>query len=207
MRFASISGMHAVGLLVVTAAACGAQSATGDTTRVTAPATMPDSTHTADARGGAHVAATAGLILLGASGAQTIKTPKAWPRTIAGFGQRVADQTGFYVVQTGSQRLLSSALGLHADEMPCADRALLPLAGCAITRTFSARDERGARRAPIPFVVSVATATAASVLWRPERQNASEARAFVATRLGVVFAGYAAERFLVEWRRGRGRPR
>jgi hypothetical protein len=82
-------------------------------------------------------------------------------------------------------------------------RAPLPLATCAVARTFTAVDGRGVRRPPVPFVASVVAATAASVLWRPERRDAAKARAFVATRLGVVFAGYAGERLLVEWRRDR----
>ncbi|HZF67498.1 MAG TPA: hypothetical protein VEZ47_05645, partial [Gemmatirosa sp.] len=52
----------------------------------------------------AGAAATGGLILLGAAGAQALRTPTAWPRTAGGFGRRVADQTGFYLVQTGAQR-------------------------------------------------------------------------------------------------------
>jgi hypothetical protein len=51
----------------------------------------------------------------------------------------------------------------------------------------------------------VGTATAATARRRPERRAPAKARAFVATRLGVVFGGYAAERLLVEWRRARGR--
>jgi hypothetical protein len=150
------------------------------------------------------LAATGGLILLGAAGAQALPTPAAWPRTAGGFGRRVADQTGFYVVQTGAQRALAAALGWRADDAPCPRRAVVPLASCAVARTFTALDRSGARRVHLPFVASVGAATAASVLWRPERESPAKARAFVATRLGVVFAGFAAERLLVEWRRARG---
>jgi hypothetical protein len=158
----------------------------------------------------AGAAATGGLILLGAAGAQTLQTPTAWPRTAGGFGRRVADQTGFYVLQTASQRALAAGLGWRDDAAPCARRgagwrAALPLAGCAVARTFTAVDGGGARRAHVPFLASVGAATAASVLWRPERRSAATAQTFVATRLAVVFAGFAGERLLVEWRRGRGR--
>jgi hypothetical protein len=150
------------------------------------------------------VAATGGLILLGAAGAQAIRTPDAWPRTAAGFGRRAADQTGFYLIQTGTQRALARGLGWRDDPAPCPRRAVARLVACAAVRSVTAVDRGGARRAHAPFLASVAAATAASVAWRPERRSADKTRAFVATRLGVVLAGYAGERLLVEWRRGRG---
>jgi hypothetical protein len=152
----------------------------------------------------AGVAATGGLILLGAAGAQAIQSPEAWPRTVGAFGQRVADQTGFYVVQTGVQRAVAAGLGWRADDAPCPRRALWPLAACAAVRTVTAVDRRGARRPAIPFLASVGAATATSLAWRPERREPVKARAFLATRLAIVLAGYAGERVLVEWRRGRG---
>ncbi len=168
---------------------------------VSAPSPAPASAGSA----AANAAATGGLILLGAAGAQVLHTPAAWPRTAGGFGRRVADQTGFYVVQTGAQRALGAALGWRADEAPCPGRALGRLVPCAVARTFTAVDRRGVRRANVPFLASVAAATAASVAWRPERRSAVKARAFAATRVGVVLGGFAAERLLVEWRRGRRR--
>ena len=44
------------------------------------------------------IAIAAGMIVAGASGAQLIDSPKAWPSTIEGFGQRVADRTGYFGV-------------------------------------------------------------------------------------------------------------
>jgi hypothetical protein len=176
--------------------------------RAQEPATAPtaDGPH-ADARSHAAplsgAAATGGLILLGAAGAQAIRTPDAWPRTAGGFGKRVADQTGFYLLQTGTQRALAAGLGWQADGAPCPRDGALALAGCAVARTFTAVDRDGARRPAVPFVASVVAATAASVAWRPERRSGATARTFVATRLTVVFAGYAGERLLVEWRRAR----
>jgi|GEM_PF-6362095 len=180
-----------------------ARDAAHDPARAPRPRPPRDPAHAAGLFTGA--AATGGLILLGAAGAQALRTPTAWPRTAGGFGRRVADQTGFYLVQTGAQRALAAGLGWRSDESPCPRQSVLPLAGCAVARTFTAVDRGGARRAHVPFVMSVGTATAASVLWRPERRAPAKARAFVATRLGVVFGGYAAERLLVEWRRARGR--
>ena len=204
----------AAALLAGSAPTAAAQHADQRPAPGTASDTTPGQRDTsAGPAGGAHAgglagaAATGGLILLGAAGAQTIRTPTAWPRTVGGFGRRVADQTGFYVVQTGTQRALARGLGLRDDASPCPLRGLLPLAGCAVVRTFTAVDRGGARRAHVPFLASVAAATAASVAWRPERRSAPKARAFAATRLGIVFAGYAGERLLLEWQRARGRAR
>lgn len=192
---AVLVGLAALTALTAATAPAGAQQepAPPDSAPPTAPAPLAGAT------------ATAGLIVLGAAGAQAIRTPDAWPRTPGGFGRRVADQTGFYLLQTGAQRALGAGLGWHDDERPCPRRAVVPLAGCAVARTFTAVDRGGRRRAHVPFVASVAAATAASVLWRPERRSADKTRAFVGTRLGVVFAGFAGERWLAEWRRGRGR--
>ncbi len=183
-----------------TARAAAADTAPLGVARAERPDGLPDRPHSALA----NVGATGGLILLGAGGAQTLRTPTAWPRTAGGFGRRVADQTGFYVLQTGSQRALSAALGLRGDEAPCVRRGFGPLVGCAVARSVTAVDRRGVRRANVPFLASVGVGTAASVAWRPERQSAGKAWGFVATRVGVGLGGYAAERLLVEWRRGRG---
>ena len=144
------------------------------------------------------VAMTGALIVAGAAGAQVLHTPKAWPRTFGGFGKRVADQTGFYLAQAGSSHLVSRATGYRPDDTPCSGPSLIP---CAVVRTFTARDRRNVRRANLPFLVSTLAATAASVTWRPERETRSQALSFAATRVGVVFAGFIAERALLEWKR------
>lgn len=146
------------------------------------------------------LALTAGLIVAGASGAQLVKSPEAWPRTVGAFGQRLADQTGFYIVQTGSNRLAMRALGWQADTARCPRAELL---ACAAKRTFTALDRDGHRRLHTPLIASIALGTGASVAWRPERSNNADTWAFVGTRLGIVFAGYVAERVLVDWWRGR----
>lgn len=144
------------------------------------------------------IAMTGALIVAGAAGAQVLHTPKAWPRTIEGFGKRVADQTGFYLAQAGTGHLVSRATGYRTDDTPCTGQSLLP---CAVARTFTARDRHNVRRANVPFLVSTFAATAASVTWRPERETRSQALSFVATRVGVVFAGFIAERAMLEWKR------
>jgi len=146
------------------------------------------------------VVMTGALILAGATGAQVILTPKGWPRTASGFGKRVADQTGFYLVQSGTKSLVSRALGYHDDATPCTGELLV---SCAVSRTLTARDRHDARRLNLPFLASTLVATAASVSWRPERESRSESLSFAATRVGVVFAGFVAERVFLEWRRRR----
>ena len=146
------------------------------------------------------LALTAGLIVAGASGAQLVKSPEAWPRTVGAFGQRLADQTGFYIVQTGSYALLTRATGYRADTEACPRRERL---GCAVVRTFTAYDRNGVRRLNTPLMTSIALGTGVSLAWRPERQDPDKALAFVGTRLGIVVGGYVAERVFVDWWKSR----
>ncbi|MBA3853455.1 MAG: hypothetical protein C0503_03510 [Gemmatimonas sp.] len=149
-----------------------------------------------DASPATKAALTGSLILVGAAGAQAIKTPKAWSRTWEGFGSRVADQTGFYLVQTTTFRSLGRALDYRQDAVLCPRDALV---GCAFTATFTAFDREGRRRFNAPLVTSILVGTGASLLWRPERQGNAESWGFVGTRLGIAFGGYVAERILVDW--------
>lgn len=141
-------------------------------------------------------ALTAGLIVVGASGAQLIKTPKAWPRTVGGFGQRVADQTGFYVVQTTTFRSMRYLLDYRPDDVLCPRTRLLR---CSFVSTFTAFDRRGARRTNWPLITSIAVGTGASLAWRPERHDNGEAWGLVGTRLAIGFGGYVAERLVLDW--------
>lgn len=181
--------------------------AIGDTAR-----TAGDSARTAahpsaapHARAGA-VAATAGLIVAGAAGTQLLGTPEAWPRTWGGLGRRVADQGGFYVLQTGSQRLLARGLAWRPHDAPCAapaGREARTLARCAFAGTFGAVDRAGRVRPNVPLLASVGAATAASLAWRPEREDAGKGWTFLATRATVVLGSYVLERGLVTWWRDR----
>lgn len=141
-------------------------------------------------------ALTAGMILAGASGAQIIRTPDAWPRTVGGFGQRVADQTGFYVVQTVTFRAVESVLDYRPDAVLCPKSRLLK---CSFVSTFTAFDRVGRRRTNWPMITSIVAGTGASLAWRPERKDNAKAWGFVATRLGIGFGGYVVERFVVDW--------
>jgi len=141
-------------------------------------------------------ALTGGMILVGAAGAQLIHTPKAWERDWQGFGFRVADQTGFYLVQTTSFRSLASLLDYRQDAVLCPHDRLV---GCAFAATFTAFDREGRRRFNAPLVTSILVGTGASLLWRPERNDNGESWAFVGTRLGIAFGGYVAERIVVDW--------
>jgi hypothetical protein len=148
----------------------------------------------------AAIALTAGLVVAGATGAQIVGSPEAWPRTIGAFGQRVADQTGFYVVQTSTYRVVTAGFGWQADTARCGTSELVR---CSVVRTFTAFDRNGVRRANVPLLTSIVAATGVSVAWRPERKDPNKTLAFVATRLGIAFGGYVAERMLVDWWRAR----
>jgi len=141
----------------------------------------------------------------GAAGTWVLGAPKAWARTPAGFGKRVADQGGLYTLQVGGERLLLRGMGWHHGGAPCRERSFLRLAACATARTAVARDGQGVRRVNVPLLGSVVAATAVSLAWRPERGDAAEGRLFIGTRVGVVLAGYVAERFVLEWWHGRTR--
>lgn len=148
------------------------------------------------------VAVTAGLILAGASGAQLIKSPEAWPRTVPAFGQRVADQTGLYLVLTGTSYAFAKHSAWQADTTTCPRSALVR---CGVTRTLTAFDGHGVRRANVPLFTSIAAGTAVSALWRPERKSADTLAGFVAFRLAITTTGYVAERILEDWWRTRRR--
>jgi len=149
-----------------------------------------------DASPATKAALTGGAILLGASGAQLIKTPEAWPRTIGGYGSRVADRTGFYVVKTATHSGVASLLDYRPDAVLCPRSTLLR---CSFVSTFTAFDRAGQRRTNWPLIRSILVGTGASLAWRPEREDNGKAWGFVATRLGIVFGGYVVERFVVDW--------
>jgi hypothetical protein len=149
-----------------------------------------------DASPATKAALTGAMILAGASGAQLIKTPDPWPRTIGGFGSRVADQTGFYIVQTTTFRSVSSVLDYRPDAVLCPKSALV---SCAFVSTFTAFNRVGERRANWPMISSIIVGTGASLAWRPERHDNAKAWGFVGTRLAIGFGGYVAERLVVDW--------
>ena len=141
-------------------------------------------------------ALTGALIVAGAGGAHLVGSPTAWSRTWPGFRHRVADQTGFYLVQVVTVRSLERATGYRPDATPCPPDAL---ARCAFTATFTAVDRQGRRRVNVPLVASILVGTGASLLWRPERQSLGQSWAFAGTRVGITVGGFVAERMLVDW--------
>jgi hypothetical protein len=141
-------------------------------------------------------ALTTGMILAAASGAQILKSPEAWPRTVGGYGQRVADQAGFYVVQTITFRSVASVLDYRPDGVLCPRSNLL---SCSVVSTFTAFNRVGQRRANWPLITSILAGTGASLAWRPERKDNAKAWHLVGTRIGIGVGGYVAERFVVDW--------
>ena len=142
------------------------------------------------------IALTAGMIVAGASGAQLIDTPKAWPSTVEGFGQRVADRTGYFAVQATTYTLLERGMGYRDDTATCGRERLVR---CAFTRTFTAFDRNGVRRAHLPLLTSVIVGSGVSLAWRPERAEAGASWAFVGSRIGLGLAGQVAKRMVADW--------
>jgi hypothetical protein len=173
-----------------------AGAATSATPALRAQEVLPMSVTGGDAAPSTKAALTGGMILAGAAGAQLIHTPKAWAQDWEGFGYRVADQAGFYAVQTTAFRSLAALLDYRQDAVLCPRERL---ARCAFTATFTAFDREGRRRLNAPLVGSIVVGTGASLLWRPERHDSGESWAFVGTRLGIAFGGYVVERIVVDW--------
>lgn len=142
------------------------------------------------------IALTAGMIVAGASGAQLIRTPVAWPSTIEGFGQRVADRTGYFVVQASTLVLLERGLEYRDDTSPCPRERLVR---CGFVRTFTAFDRNGVRRAHVPLLTSVIVGSGVSLAWRPERAESGKSWAFVGSRIGIGLAGQVAKRIVEDW--------
>lgn len=207
-RRCDISTVHrSLRSLIRTILALGTVCATAPTlaaqpSQPTPPTVVQMSVTGADASTATKAALTGAMILTGAAGAQLIKTPKAWAQTWPGFGYRVADQTGFYFVQTSTFRSIEHMLDYRQDAVLCPRDGLV---NCAFTATFTAFDRTGRRRFNAPLVTSILVGTGASLLWRPERHNNGESWAFVGTRLGIGFGGYVVERIVVDWWAQRGR--
>jgi hypothetical protein len=142
------------------------------------------------------IALTAGMIVAGASGAQWIHTPEAWPRNWDGFGQRVADRAGYVVVQASSYVLFERGLGYRQDATTCPRERLLR---CGFARTFTAFDRNGVRRAHVPLLASVIVGSGVSLAWRPERSEPAKSWAFVGSRIGIGLAGQVAKRIVGDW--------
>lgn len=142
------------------------------------------------------IALTAGMIVAGASGAQFIHTPEAWPRDWDGFGQRIADRTGYVAVQATTYVLLERGLGYRDDTATCPRARLLR---CGIARTFTAFDRNGVRRAHVPLLASVIVGSGVSLAWRPERAEPAKSWAFVGSRIGLGLAGQVTKRIVADW--------
>jgi hypothetical protein len=146
------------------------------------------------------------LPFVGAAGAQIIRSPEAWERTWEGYGYRLADQTGFLVVEESVRRGLRAAIGPAATNTSCWRPARGGLSAaargvsCAVASTVVERAPDQSRRLNVPTIASVLVATGVSLAWRPERTNAAKARNFVLVRTGVVFGGLAATRLYTDVR-------
>lgn len=143
------------------------------------------------------------LLAAGALGASTFNQaaamPAKWKRTWAGYGARVADQVGFAASEELLRFALLRVVPAHGPAMRCngarAGRPFWPRVGralsCGVVNTLVVRETNGARRPNVPLLGAIVGASALSLTWRPERENASKGMAFVFTRIGVVTGGTA----------------
>ncbi len=138
---------------------------------------------------GAVVLRTSAGIALAAAVAQVSNSPAAWPRTAEGAARRLADQAGFVTLRAVSHRGLSRAIQWTSSTAPC-PTGLAGRSWCAVTQTLVAHDRDGAPRPDVARVGSLAIASFASLLWRPERASRGDASVFVLSRVGsgLLFA-------------------
>lgn len=129
-----------------------------------------------------------------AAGGQLIQTPTKWPRTWSGYRNRLGDQFGFLLVEEGVRHGVAALVPWTPHTTPCLapgeagfGRQVTSRVGCAWRTTTTLQSRDGGTRPNLPMLVALATATATSLAWRPERANAVKARSFVAQRLAISF--------------------
>lgn len=144
----------------------------------------------------ASLAFSLGMILAGAGGTQYVQSPKAWPQTVGGYGNRVADLAGFTVVQAATQKSLEAMSGWRPYAAVCVRERLI---ACTYERTFTGFDRNGIRHRNYPLIAGIVVGSAASVLWRPERQDDTKTLMFISTRILSTTAGAWGGRIVHDW--------
>lgn len=183
---------RAMALLVV----CAAVFSPG---ALRAQAAHADSVDAHDSSTGSHYALLAVGALSAATFNQATAMPAKWKRTWRGYGARVGDQVGFAASEELLRFALLRVVPAHGPAMRCdgarAGRPFWPRVGralsCGVVNTLVVRETNGARRPNVPLLGAIVGASALSLTWRPERENASKGMAFVFTRIGVVTGGTA----------------
>jgi len=137
-----------------------------------------------------------GMILAGAAGTQTLQNPKAWPQTISGYGQRVADIAGVTIVEVVTQKSLEAMYGWQPYTAVCVRERLI---SCAYERTFTGFDRHGIRHRNLPLMAGIITGSAVSVLWRPERQDGTKSLMLIGTRIVATSALTWSGRVVHDW--------
>ncbi len=166
---------------------------------VAADRAVADSTTAHESSAGSHYTLLAVGALSAATFNQATAMPAKWKRTWGGYGARVADQVGFAASEELLRFALLRVVPAHGPAMRCdaarAGRAFWPRAGralgCGVVNTLMVRETSGARRPNVPLLGAIVGASALSLAWRPERENAGKGLAFVFTRIGVVTGGTA----------------
>jgi hypothetical protein len=134
-----------------------------------------------------------GGIVLAASIGQVLQLPQDWAQTTGGFASRVADQSGMFAIRTLAHRGLRRVVPWHADTAPC-PKGRIAVARCALTQTLVVRAASGAPRPDLARLGSLALASSAPLLWRPDRLSSREAAVAVLTRVGGGLVVGAARR-------------
>jgi len=137
-----------------------------------------------------------GMVLATAGAMQTVKSPTEWPRTIAGYGTRAADVAGFTVVEVATTKSLEAIYGWKPYSAVCVREGIVL---CAYERTFTGFDRNGVRRRNLPLMAGIVVGASASVLWRPERRDDTEALVLVGTRIITSSAAVWAGRVVHDW--------
>lgn len=137
-----------------------------------------------------------GMILSTAGAMQTVKSPEEWPRTIRGYGTRAADVAGFTIVEAATQKSLEAIYGWKPYSAVCVRERLV---SCAYERTFTGFDRNGIRRRNLPLMAGIVVGASASVLWRPERRDDTEALVLIGTRILTSSAATWAGRVVHDW--------
>jgi hypothetical protein len=137
-----------------------------------------------------------GMILSTAGAMQTVKSPTEWPRTIAGYGQRAADVAAFTVVEAAAQKSIEAIYGWKPYSAVCVREQIVT---CAYERTFTGFDRNGIRRRNLPLMAGIVVGASASVLWRPERKDDTQALLLIGTRIITSSAATWAGRVVHDW--------
>lgn len=147
-------------------------------------------------------------MVISATWTQALGVPEGWPRTWEGYGSRLGDQVGFGVTEESVRYGLQAVIPWRSPVLECADARAgrpwrargLAATRCGLRGTFVAQNSAGQSRPNVPLLGAIVTASAVSLLWRPERKAARKGQLFVLTRVGIVTGATVFNRGVQAWR-------